>query len=105
MSGPLISSPAPRSVIFPDGVSGKASTIPRTRAMLVASDLRPGLGEDRAEDLLHLVEVLLGADQRRRELNHRVAAVIGAAHQAGVEQRVRKEAAQQPLGLIVVERL
>src|SRR5882672_2214557 len=69
------------------------------------SDLGPGLGEDRAQDLLDLVEVLLGADQRRRELDYRVAAVVGAADQAGVEQRVRQEAAQQPLRLVVVERL
>src|ERR1039458_7221263 len=49
--------------------------------------------------------MLLGARQRRRKLDDRVTAVIGAADQAGVEQGLREEAAQQPLGLIVVERL
>src|ERR1700678_702247 len=66
---------------------------------------RPGLGEDRAEDLLDLVEVLLGADQRRGELDHRVAAVVGPADQPRVEQRVRQVPAQQPLGLVFVEGL
>ena len=44
-------------------------------------------------------------DQRRRELDDRVAAVVGAAVQPGVEQRLGQEAAQQPLALVVVERL
>ena len=45
------------------------------------------------------------ADQRRRELDHRVAAVVGAAVEARLEQRLRQEAAQQPLRLVLVERL
>src|SRR5487761_756938 len=65
----------------------------------------PGLRQDRAQDLLHLVEVLLGAGQRGRELDDGVAAVVGPADEPGVEQRVRQEPAQQPLGLVVVERL
>src|SRR5580693_7329714 len=77
----------------------------RVRLTRSRSDLRPCLGEDRAEDLLDLVEVLLRADQRRGELDHRVTAVVGAADEAGVEQRVRQEAAQQPLRLVVVEGL
>ena len=44
-------------------------------------------------------------DQRRGELDHRVAAVVGAAVQARVEQRLGQEPAQQPLGLVVVEGL
>ena len=55
--------------------------------------------------LLDLVEVRLVADQRRSELDDRVAAVVGAAVEAGVEQRLGEEAAQQPLGLVVVEGL
>src|SRR5215469_14758022 len=69
------------------------------------SNAGPGLREDGAQDLLDQVEVLLRADQRRGQLDDGVAAVVGAADQAGVEQRVRQEAAQQPLGLVVVERL
>ena len=65
----------------------------------------PGLGEHRPEDLLDLVEVGLLADQRRGELDDRVAAVVGPAVEAGVEQRRGQEAAQQPLGLVVVEGL
>ena len=64
-----------------------------------------GLGEHAAQDLLDLVELGLADDQRRRELDHRVAAVVGPAVQAGVEQRLGEEAAQQPLGLVVVEGL
>jgi hypothetical protein len=49
--------------------------------------------------------MLRAAGQGRGKLDHRVAAVVGAADQAGVEQRVRQEAAQQPLRLGVAERL
>src|SRR3712207_471274 len=64
-----------------------------------------GLGEHLAEDLLDLVEVLLAADQRRRQLDDRVAAVVGAAVDAGLEQRAGEEPAQQPLALGVIEGL
>jgi LacI family transcriptional regulator len=50
-----------------------------------SSDPLPGLDEDVAQDALDLVEVLLAADQRRGELDDRVAAVVGAAYQPGVE--------------------
>ncbi len=43
--------------------------------------------------------------QRRRELDDGVPAVVGAAVEAGVEERAGEEAAQQPLALRVVERL
>src|SRR5271155_5138323 len=69
------------------------------------SDTGPGLGEHRAQDLLYLVKVFLAADERRGELDHRVAPVVGAAYQPGIEQRVGQESAQQPLRLVVVERL
>src|SRR5229473_4791336 len=69
------------------------------------SDARPGPGEHGAQYPLDLVEVLLTADQRRGKLDDRVAAVVGAAYQSGVEQRVGQEPAQQPLGLVVGERL
>src|SRR5262245_43717536 len=70
-----------------------------------ASEQRAGLVEDHAQDLLDLVEVLLGADQRRRELDDRVAAVVGAAVEALVVQRLGEVAAQQLLRLLVVEGL
>src|SRR5580658_11044049 len=70
-----------------------------------ALEALPGLRQDRAQDALDLVEVLLPADQRRGELDDGVAAVVGAADEPGVEQRVREEPAQQPLGLLVAERL
>src|SRR6185437_5639490 len=70
-----------------------------------ASDARPGLTQHGAQDLLDLVEVLLAADERRSQLYDRVAAVVGPADQPGVEQRLGQETAQQPLGLLVRERL
>src|SRR5258705_5115026 len=57
------------------------------------------------QDLVDGVELLLTADQRRRQLHDWVATVVGAAVQAGLEDRRREEAAQQPLALLVVERL
>jgi len=63
--------------------------------MLIPVRAGPGLGQDFAQDPLDLVEVLLPADERRGELDHRVAAVVGAAHQAGLEQAWRGTA-QQP---------
>ncbi len=41
----------------------------------------PGLQEHHAQKLPHGVEFGLPADQRRRQLHHRVAAVVGAAVQ------------------------
>src|SRR5215470_5165844 len=69
------------------------------------SKTRPSLRQHAPQDLLHLVEMLLAAGQRRGELDDRVAAVVGAADQSGVEQGRGEEAAQQPLGLVVAERL
>ena len=63
----------------------------------------PGLGEDVAEDAGDLVELPRARDERRRDLDHRVAAVVGAADQAALEQAAREEAAQQRLALGVVE--
>src|SRR5450755_5037162 len=43
------------------------------------------------------------ADERRRELHHRVTPVVGPADEAGVEQGPGEVAPQQPLGLLVVK--
>ena len=45
-----------------------------------------GLLEHLAEDPRHLVELLLARDERRGDLDHRVAAVVGAADQPALEQ-------------------
>jgi hypothetical protein len=60
------------------------------------------LGEHRTQHSLDLLELLGAGDQRRRELDHRVATVVGAADQAAPEQLAGEEAAQQRLGLGVV---
>ncbi len=44
-------------------------------------------------------------DQRRRQLDHRVAAVVSAADQPALVELAGEEAAQQPLRLLVVEAL
>jgi hypothetical protein len=60
----------------------------RLRAQLPRSDLGPGLRQHVAQDLLHLVELGLATDQWGSDLDDRVAAVVGAAVQAVLEQRV-----------------
>jgi hypothetical protein len=57
------------------------------------------------QDLLHLVELRLAADERRSDLDDHVAAVVGAAVQAVVEQRAGQEATDEPFPLRGVERL
>ena len=98
-------------------VVGRATTgppwgSPTTAARSTAAGAHPatsevvlGLGEHRAQPALDLVELGRAHRQRRGQLHDRVAAVVGAAVQAGVEQRLGQEAAQQPLALGVVERL
>src|SRR5690349_4138845 len=76
---------------------------------------RPGLGvhvhplprlrEHGAQDRLDLLELLRPSDQRRRELDHRIAAVVGATDQASAVELTRQEAAQERLRLLVAERL
>src|SRR3712207_883067 len=55
-----------------------------------SSDQVLGLGERLPQDLLHLVELRLAADERRGDLDDHVAAVVGAAVQTVVEQRTRQ---------------
>src|SRR3954449_6897021 len=64
-----------------------------------------GLLEDRPQDGLHLLELLGAGDERRRELDDRVAAVVGAADEAAAEELAGEEAAQQRLGLLGAEGL
>ncbi len=49
-----------------------------------ASDTGPRLGEHGAQDLFDVVELGLADDEGRGELDHGVAAVVGAADEAGV---------------------
>ena len=65
----------------------------------------PRLGEHLAQRGRHEVDLLLAADERWGQLHHGVAAVVGPADQPGLEERAREEAAQQALGLLVVEGL
>src|SRR6478736_2575423 len=67
--------------------------------------LLPGLVQHRVQDVVDEVELLARRDQRRRQLDHRVAAVVGAADQPRLPQPAREEAAQQVIRLLVVERL
>ncbi len=66
---------------------------------LLNSEHAAGFAEHAVQDVVDRVELLLPADQRGSQLHDWVAAVVGAAVQAGLEQRGRQEAAQQPLGL------
>src|ERR1035437_3415462 len=82
--------------------------VPPPQPMKVAPPRRagvqacPGLGQDLAQDPLDLVEVLLAADERRGELDDPVAAVVGPAHQAGVEQgKLRSVGWADALGLLL----
>ena len=60
---------------------------------------------DVAEHLDDAVELGLAGDERRRDLDDRIAAVVGATDEAALEQARGEEAAQQPLALVVRERL
>ena len=56
-----------------------------------------GLVQHRAqESWMNAISSRVG-DQRRRQLDHRLAAVVGPADQAGLEQPARQEVAQQPV--------
>ncbi len=89
-----------------DGVDRRLTRCGRHRSTVTAVSESPaGFGEHAVKDFVDRVELLLPADQRRRQLNDRVSAVIGAAVQACLEERGSQEAAQQPLALLVVEGL
>ena len=65
----------------------------------------PRLREDLAEDAGDLVELRLLGDERRRDLDDRVAAVVGTADEARLEEARREEVAEQGLALLLGERL
>src|SRR4051794_10700790 len=77
----------------------------RTVSMSVGLDVHPlaGLLQHRPQHRLDLGELLRAGDERRRELDHGVAAVVGAADEAAAEELPREEAAQEGLGLLVRE--
>src|SRR5215217_8799604 len=60
-----------------------------------------GLLEHRSQHGVDLVELLRARDQRRGQLDHRVAAVVGAADQAVLVDLGGQEAAQEPLALLL----
>src|SRR3954469_197818 len=70
-----------------------------------SGDALPRLGEYLTEDSDDLTELLLAGDERRRDLDDGVAAVVRAADQPLLEEPRREEAAQERLRLGVVERL
>src|SRR6266511_3266983 len=59
------------------------------------------LGEDVAENGDDLVELRLLRDERRRDLHHRVAAVVRAADEAPLEEPRGEEVPQERLALLV----
>src|SRR5699024_4737852 len=96
------SGPQTREAARTPHVGGVRAAVSRSRT---GSELRPGLREDAADDLLHLVEFALAHRQRRRELDDRVTAIIGTAVQAAFVHLRRHEVLEDPLGLLLGERL
>src|SRR5687767_10437191 len=69
------------------------------------TDPLPRLAEHVAQDPRHLVELRLAGDERGRDLDHGVAAIVGAADQPAPEELAGEEAAQEGLALLVREAL
>src|ERR1019366_4605493 len=69
------------------------------------SDLGPRLGQHRSQDRGDLLELVLTADERRRQLHDRVTPVVGPADETGVVEGTGEEASEEPFALVVVERL
>src|SRR5215213_5846364 len=83
-----------------------SDTSPRTVSIgSAANDPVPGLGEHLAQDAVDDLELLAVRDQRRRELDDGLAAVVGAADEAVLEELARHEAAEELLALLVGEAL
>src|SRR4051794_33391999 len=94
-------SPASARTSAPSRSSRTVSMAPSTSAR---ADAARRLLEDGPQRRLDLRELLRAGDERRRELDDGVAAVVRAADEAAAEELGRQEAAQQLLGLAVVER-
>src|SRR5918992_2966044 len=58
-----------------------SETRPLTVSISVAHDPVPGLGQDLTQDPVDDLELLAVGDQRRGELGHGIATVVGAADQ------------------------
>src|SRR5205807_627309 len=82
---------------------GTPTLIPAS--FLLPHDAVPGLAQHVAQDGVDLLELLGVRDERGRELDHGVAAVVGAADQATAVELAGEEAAQERLRLLRVERL
>src|SRR5918996_760882 len=63
-------------------------------------DALPGVGKYPPQYVVDLFELLGVGDQRRRQLDHRVTAVVGTADQPPFVELTGEEAAQQLLGLL-----
>src|SRR4051794_32075325 len=85
--------------------SSSSSRLWTVSTILLGDYLVPGLAENLPQHLVDLFELRRVGDQRRRQLDHRVAAVVGAADQPVAVELAGDEAAQQPLRLVVVEGL
>src|SRR4051812_2176000 len=68
----------------------------QVRTRWLGSEVVRRLGEHGFEDLADLGELLRTDRERGSELHHGVAAIVGPAVQARVEQRFGEEAAQEP---------
>src|SRR5439155_6409889 len=86
------------SPAWPDAPTASPARGPRSRR-----DSLPRLLEDVAENAGDLVELVLVGHERRRDLDDRVAAIVGPADEAALEHPRREEAAQERLALLVGE--
>src|SRR5262245_59345077 len=84
------------------GVPGRSST---SACIGLAGDPLSGLLEHLAEDRDDLVELGLLRDERRRDLDDGIAAVVGPADEPGLEEPRREEAAEERLALLLREGL
>ncbi len=102
-----ISNPHSPASTLTSSPQSRSPTVSTARSSSPSQHLHPlpGLGQHRAQDGLDLRELLRAGDQRRRELDHRIPAIIGAADQPAAVELAGEEAAQQRLGFLVVERL
>src|SRR6476646_9912123 len=65
------------------------------------AELVPRVDEHGAERALDEVELFRPRDQRRRELHDRIAAIVGAADEAGFVETRRHETAEEPIAVLL----